>query len=342
MAKIQLLFNGEGNARALASLVDKYHTPVVDNELRESDLYIVDEAVFPQYRDELLARKQERLPEFCPVVLIRREQAPVTVDLPDPTAGRSPLLVNAVIKSPIGKQALFRTISNLLARRSQTEELTTELRERNERLEQFARMLRHELRNPLNVMDGYLDLAREEGSADSFDACQESVDHMNKLLEDTLLIIDGGKAGFNPEPIDLATICNGCWKIISAEKAQLEITETRQIRADEGRLKQLLENLFRNAVEHTGPDVTVTVGELADGFYIEDDGIGISQNERNHVFEQGYSGESAGTGIGLAVVKSVVDLHGWNVRVGQSKDGGARFEITNVDRISDELGVENE
>lgn len=339
MAKIQLLFNGEGNTRALASLVGKYHTPVIDNELRESDLYIVGESVFPQYRDELLAWKQEQIPEFCPVVLIRREQAPITVDLPDPTADSSPLLVNAVIKSPVGKQALFRTISNLLARRKQTEGLTTELQERNERLEQFARMLRHELRNPLNVMDGYLDLAREEGSADSFDACQESVDHMNKLLEDTLIIIDGGEAGFDPEPVDLATICDDCWKVITAEEAQLEITETRQIRADEGRLKQLLENLFRNAVEHTGPDVTVTVGELADGFYIEDDGMGITQKERNRVFEEGYSGDSAGTGIGLAVVESVGDLHGWNVRVGQSEDGGARFEITNVDRVSDKLGV---
>ncbi|MGM0604727.1 MAG: sensor histidine kinase, partial [Halobacteriota archaeon] len=61
------------------------------------------------------------------------------------------------------------------------------------------------------------------------------------------------------------------------------------------------------------------------------------QKERTRVFEEGYSVGSAGTGIGLAVVKSVVDLHGWNVRVAESEEGGARFEITGVDHVSDEL-----
>lgn len=337
MAKVQLLFNDEGNTHALASLVDKHHTSVIDQELRECDLYIVDEAVFPQYRNELIAQKHEQRPGFCPVVLIRRERAPITVNLPDPITGNPPLLVNAVMKAPIGKQALFRTISNLLARRRQTEGLTTELWERNKRLEQFARTLRHELRNPLTVVNGYLEIAREEGDPESFEVCQEYLDQMNQLLEDTLLIIDGGELEYKPEPVDLAATCNGCWKVVSAEEAQLEIGEINQIRADEVRLKQLLENVFRNAVEHVGPTVTVTVGEIADGFYIEDDGMGIPQKERNRVFEEGYSGDSAGTGIGLSVVESVVDLHGWNVRVDQSEGGGARFEITGVNRVSDEV-----
>lgn len=337
MATIQLLFNNRGNSNALASLVDKHHTPVIDKELRECDLYIVDEAVFPQYREGLIMQKHEQLPGFCPVVLIRRERTPITVNLPDPITGSSPLLVNAVLKAPIGKQALFRTVTNLLARRTQTEGLTTELWERNKRLEQFARTLRHELRNPLTVVDGYLDIAREEGDTESFDVCQEYIDQMSQLLEDTLLIIDGGKLEYKPEPVDLAASCNGCWKVVSAEEAQLEITDINHIRADEVRLKQLLENVFRNAVEHVGPNVTVTVGGLSNGFYIEDDGEGISQKERNRVFEEGYSEDSAGTGIGLAVVESVVDLHGWNIRIDESSEGGARFEITGVDFVSDDL-----
>jgi len=338
MAEIQLLFDDDGNRHAIATVVNTHHDAVTDTELRDCDLYIVDEALFPRYRDELATRKDEQLPEFCPVVLIRRDRASVTVNLPDPGETRSPLLVNAVMTAPVGKQALFRTISNLLARREQTKDLATELVERNERLEQFARTLRHELRNPLNVVDGYLDLAREEGESEYFEICQDSLDQMNQLLEDTLLIIDEGDIELDLGTVDLATTCDGCWKAVSSQEAQLELPEPTHIRADEVRLKQLLQNLFTNAVEHTDPSVTVTVGTLADGFYVEDDGEGIPEKKRAQVFEEGNSGNSAGTGIGLAVVESVVNLHGWEIQITESAERGARFEITSVDRVDDERG----
>ncbi|WP_226005400.1 sensor histidine kinase [Natrinema salinisoli] len=333
MADIQLLFADDGNQEAVASLVTEHHTPITDEELRECDLYLVDEALFPRYRDRLEAQKNEQFPVFRPVVLVRRERTPITVSLPDPVTSDLPLLVNAVVNAPVEKQALFRTISNLLARRSQSEGLTTELRNRNARLEQFASTLRHELRNPLNVLDGYLDRARERGDPESFDACEESVDQMSQLLEDTLLIIDGGDIRTDPELIDLAAICDTCWDVMSADGAQLEIGTTTHVVADEVRLKQLLGNLFRNAVEHAGTDVSVSVGDLPNGFYVEDDGPGISTEEHDRVFEEGHSVNSAGTGLGLAVVQAVVDGHGWDVRITDSDSGGARFEITGVDCV---------
>ncbi len=72
---------------------------------------------------------------------------------------------------------------------------------------------------------------------------------------------------------------------------------------------------MRNAVEHGGEDVTVTVGELDDGFYVEDDGPGIPENARDNVFDVGYSTTEDGTGFGLSIVKQVADAHGWTIRV---------------------------
>jgi len=109
----------------------------------------------------------------------------------------------------------------------------------------------------------------------------------------------------------------------------------RPIRADESRLRQLFENLVRNAVEHGGDDVSVTVGELADGFYVEDNGAGIPEPERGDVFSAGYSTAVEGTGFGLSIVKQVADAHGWTVRVVSGADGGARFEFTDVDAVSE-------
>ncbi len=332
MVEIQLLFEGEGNRRALSSVVDEHYTPVVDEVLRNCDLYLVDEAAFPKYRDALKEQKHEQQPVFCPVVLVRRERAAINVSIPDPVENDPPLLVNAVVEAPIKKQTLFRAFTNLLSRRDQSEALTDELRDRNERLEQFASTLRHELRNPLNVLDGYLDRARDQNADEAFDVCQEATDQMKQLLEDTLLIIEGDDVDTDPEPVDLSAVCDGSWDVVSARSADLEIDASKQILADEVRLKQLLENLFRNAVEHAGPNVTVTVGDTGDGFYVEDDGPGIPEDERESVFEEGYSGSSAGTGIGLAVVRAVADGHGWCVRITESGEGGARFEIADVVR----------
>jgi signal transduction histidine kinase len=108
------------------------------------------------------------------------------------------------------------------------------------------------------------------------------------------------------------------------------------ILADHGRLRQLLENLFRNAVDHGGEDVAITVGELEQGFYVADDGPGISPDNRDNVFESGYSTSEDGNGLGLQIVKQIVDGHDWDITVTESKEGGARFEITSVETTSSE------
>ena len=92
----------------------------------------------------------------------------------------------------------------------------------------------------------------------------------------------------------------------------------------------MVENLVRNAVEHGGDTVTVTVGDLPGGFYVEDDGPGIPEDERRDVFESGYTTSSGGTGFGLAIVSEIADAHGWSVRVTEGSEGGARVEFTGV------------
>jgi signal transduction histidine kinase len=93
----------------------------------------------------------------------------------------------------------------------------------------------------------------------------------------------------------------------------------------------VFENLFRNAIEHGGTDVTVRIGRLAgDGIYVEDTGPGIPEADREAVFEPGHTSATGGTGFGLTIVKRIAEAHGWEVEIVAGTNGGARFEFTGI------------
>jgi len=77
--------------------------------------------------------------------------------------------------------------------------------------------------------------------------------------------------------------------------------------------------------------VTITVGERADGFYLEDDGPGIPPEDRENLFDPGYSTVEDGVGFGLTIVETVAEGHGWDVRVTDGTSGGTRFEFADVE-----------
>jgi signal transduction histidine kinase len=113
---------------------------------------------------------------------------------------------------------------------------------------------------------------------------------------------------------------------------ELAGTEVR-VEADYDRLRQLLDNLLGNAIEHAGPDVTVRVELTASGFAIGDDGPGLPLDTDDDIFKGDFSTVIAGTGLGLQIAKQVADAHGWALTATTSSDGGARFEITGVTKI---------
>ncbi|MFD1643993.1 sensor histidine kinase [Halohasta litorea] len=130
------------------------------------------------------------------------------------------------------------------------------------------------------------------------------------------------------------------WNIVADNASHAELhsadddLSAATIEADDDRLGQLLENLFRNAIEHGGDEVTVTVGTMDDGFYVEDDGSGIPEDKRDSVFTAGYSTSEDGTGFGLSIVNQIAEAHGWDVGLTESKAGGARFDITGGETTS--------
>jgi PAS domain S-box-containing protein len=216
---------------------------------------------------------------------------------------------------------------------TEIKEREAELERKNEQLEEFASVISHDLRNPLAVARGHLELAAEEHDSDSLDHVAQAHERMSVLIDDLLTLARQGTSVDDAVTLDLETLARSSWTNVETEDASLRVESTITFEADRSRISQLFENLFRNAVEHAGEAPTVTVGVLGDGdgFYIEDDGLGIPPKRRDRIFEAGHTTSDEGTGFGLRIAERIATAHGWEITATEASDGGARFEVRGID-----------
>jgi len=274
-----------------------------------------------------------------------------------------------------------------------------ELQRKNERLDQFASVVSHDLRNPLTVTSQYIELTRETGNLDHLDDAKNGVERMASLIDDTLTLARKGETISDPAPVELGDVVEAAWRNVETSGATLDNRLAATVEGDRDRLIQLFENFFRNSVEHgstgsrpaaddsvehgganprsqtaqddisygtddaeadrliestadsdpsatgrsDGPTdrdrLTVRVGpldaldgvETERGFYVADNGPGLSECDPSDVLEAGYTTQSEGTGLGLAIVEQIVEAHGWSLAVDEEYDDGVRFLITGTD-----------
>jgi PAS domain S-box-containing protein len=200
------------------------------------------------------------------------------------------------------------------------------------RLEEFAGIVSHDLRNPLNVAQGRLALARDDCGSDDIDLALDALERMEAIIDDTLTLARRGDVVDALEPVALADLVERCWRMVETADVRLELVDDATLRGDPDRLRHVFENLFRNAVQHGGDGATVRVGLVgSDGVYVEDDGPGVPAGMRSTIFEPGHTSTAEGTGLGLTIVDRIAEAHGWSVRLVEGRDGGARVEFTGIE-----------
>jgi signal transduction histidine kinase len=228
---------------------------------------------------------------------------------------------------------LKRVRAHLTDQRDALAEREATLERQNERLERLTQIVSHDLRNPLNVAEGHLELTRETNDVSNLGTASDALTRMEDIIEDTLAMAREGQIVGDVEKglVCLGEAAETSWGAVDTHDATLDVEHDCELYADESRLPNMFENFFRNAVEHGGPDATVRVGQLesGSGFFVADDGPGLPQD--GSVFEAGYTTSDDGTGLGLSIVEEIVTAHGWDIDATESRDGGARFEIRNVD-----------
>lgn len=208
------------------------------------------------------------------------------------------------------------------------------LERQNKRLESFASMLAHELRNPLTIAQIYHRQAAN-GDEQAADEVETALARIEEMIDVLLVTARGAESVIDREDVPLPDAAKDAWTDVSRDGAELVVETERTVRSDPVHLHHLLTNLFQNSVEHGEGAVTVRVGNLqdADGFYVEDDGPGIPEGEHEAVFEAGHTTDSDGIGLGLTFVEQLAETYGWDCTLTKSEAGGTRFEFTGLDSV---------
>ncbi|MFC4405838.1 histidine kinase N-terminal 7TM domain-containing protein [Haloarchaeobius iranensis] len=220
-----------------------------------------------------------------------------------------------------------------------------ELTETNERLDRFASVVSHDLRNPLNVAQGYVELLEDSVEDETLRGylteVETSHDRIGRIVDDVLALARHGGELSETMSVELESVARIAWSSVDTDDASLDVVDSTPVDADRDQFARLLENLFRNAIEHgsgtdggsAGNRLTVTVGILTDrqGFYVADDGPGLPADLRDRAFQPGVTSQEGGTGLGLAIVADIAEAHGWTVELAD-EGGGARFDFVIAER----------
>lgn len=273
-----------------------------------ADLIVPDEAA------EAADRMRRR------VVDSERVEAEVVREDADGDAVHCLLRTAPIDDDHIDGYAIYSDISALKERERQ-------LSRQNARLQQFAGVVSHDLRSPLNVATGYLDAAVEDDSTEHVAEARASLARMDDLIDDLLTLARQGQSIGDPEPVDVETVVDAAWTTAGPDDVALERGSLPTVEGDESRLRELVENCFRNVGEHAPEATTVRVERLDDrqGFAVADDGPGIPPERRETAFETGHTTDPDGTGFGLAIVEEIAEAHDWTVAIEESRGGGAKL-----------------
>jgi signal transduction histidine kinase len=241
-------------------------------------------------------------------------------------------LTGTPLRERTTEQGWIVTVRDVTTRKRNERQLDRQRR----RLDQLAKTVSHDLETPLDMGRRWISVLRGSLSDDEsvdeefFETGLDELEHANRridaIVDDLMLLTKTEQQGVDTEQLDVADLAHVAWHAVDRDLS-LVVDSSKTIQGDRTKLLRLFENLFQNVVEHADGADTVWIGTFDGGFFVEDNGCGIPASNRDTVLEDGCSSKTSGTGLGLAVVQAIAEVHGWSVRVTERSGGGARIEI---------------
>ncbi|MFH1150864.1 MAG: PAS domain-containing sensor histidine kinase [Actinomycetota bacterium] len=229
-----------------------------------------------------------------------------------------------------------------------------ELRRANAELRAYAQVVSHDIKTPLTSIQLAVDMLRrladgkpdEEGSsvqvAELIDALERNVAQANRLVSDVLTLAEAGLAPEDCSELDMSELVGGVLEELAGSIAQRGVrvvsdADLGRLTANRTQVYQVFSNLIRNAIAHNdNPEPVVEISFLGDAddgghrYRVGDNGSGIPEDCLDSVYDTFFRGKTGRTGLGLTIVRKIVETNGWNINV--YNEAGACFELTFYDR----------
>jgi signal transduction histidine kinase/CheY-like chemotaxis protein len=316
---------------------------------------LTEEMLLPERRTPLVEalRKQPLWADFPLVVLASRPGSPNTAELL--SRALADLGNTTLLDRPLHPETLVNTVRGALrarARQYQARELLARLEQAVKERDRFLAILSHELRNPLGAMRNAVHLARRLLTSDSklerpIAIVDRQITHLARLIDDLLDVsrVTTGKVILQKRTIDLRTVVKQALLLLEAQVEQHGLqafsavgSQPLWIEGDPVRLEQVMTNLLMNAIKYTpaGGRIEITAGRKGQDVWarVHDTGIGIEESMLSGVFDlfsqadRSLDRAQGGMGIGLTLVKSLVELHGGTVAATSAGLGcGSEFTL---------------
>lgn len=245
--------------------------------------------------------------------------------------------------------AIVHDITERKHAETERERLIAELSAKNAELEQFTYTVSHDLKSPLVTINGFLGFLEQDAAAGNLERLKkdtqrinEAVQKMQRLLSELLELSRIGRMMNTPGMIPFNELVDDALAIVQGRLNECKVTvrthpDLAVIHGDRPRLVEVLQNLIDNAAKYMGdqPDPCIEIGQRGKEngrlvFYVRDNGMGIAPEHHERIFGlfNKLDAQSEGTGIGLALVKRIIEFHGGRIWVEGEEGKGSTFLFT--------------
>ncbi len=262
-----------------------------------------------------------------------------------------------LLKSDVTRASISRAVRYAIERQELTDRLAASIAELERQRASVVRLnqskndliavLAHDIKGPLTSIVGFAELLEEgylegEGATDAAKTIRSNAQRLATLANDVLALsrVEHGELEIADEQVDLVEVINAVVELHSAERnVNFQCTvETAIVRGDNDRLRQVFDNLVRNAIKYSPDGQPVDIRLTSDGtayrIDVVDHGIGIPEDELPRLFARFWRASNArrakiaGTGIGLFIVRMIVERHGGSVDVHSALGEGSTFSVS--------------
>ncbi|MFW9994705.1 MAG: PAS domain S-box protein [Candidatus Odinarchaeota archaeon] len=231
------------------------------------------------------------------------------------TDGKQRIISNEIFQIKTQSGYRIGNITTDITEKKLAEDL---LKRQKEELSNFARFMVHDIKNCLFTIDAYIQLLKDGHDKSSIEKILKQIEYLNVLLRRSLDLAEAGRTIEKIDRVDLNNLIEVIADITIPSTIKFSHDALPEVVCDNDKLHQVMKNLFENAVKHGSPkNIEVKVEESVNGFnlLIINDGKMIPPEIQKQIFDRGYPTAAGSTGLGLTIVKKVIEAHGWEINL---------------------------